>query len=859
MSSLPAPLHLGQVSTASGTTPIGGYGTATNKVPPEWDPAWSKAYPFRTWLQDVLMWAAACDLDGPQQGPAVIMRLGGAARAMCRTIDTATAINGATIDLGDGNGLTAISGLAVVLRGLGKEFAPLDYETSVSVMAEYLAFKKLASESIDGALSRFATVRQKARAEGHQLPPAFQSYLLLTGLHVQPLMWSTFLQPLMGRLPVTDDEMTQLTQYIRRQGHLLERGNPLTDNSNSNQPTYFAEEQNAGLGQADGSVWLQNPVPFEARPQQYMPSYPQQYMPSYPQPSVTSYQPSVTSYPPSVTSYQQSGTSYQTQWDWNVNACVGEPGTECPTCGMYIVDECDAISSSATSEEQSHPERDEVLERYAQYPDQNLAAAELRDAYYIHRKRWRRFTGKFPRTYRRPFRKGSGRKGFGKGYGKNRSGKGLGYGLPGVLYTSDPQGHYWGKKGGGKHFDRVNPTGKDGQPMKCFRCGSDRHLASKCHLPRTDGKGFGGGGSGSGKGYYSESVQPQVPNSSYLMQGAAVTTSNWSSWFMDDDEDSEWIKTENASSSSGPSCIRLFDLTATDEKDFTSSSSMKQCAVVPYKRGKGRDKNRGTLPTVSQVLGNRGNTVEAHRRLETNPLPQDEQREPLLPAPPAWNDGLLLAAIPPPGVATKAEKEALSLVRELQAATGTKPGLSTFYIEGTYSDEVSRNIEGLNLELCYLHQPRLHGQREGLLVDPGAHSNLCGDRWLARVGSLMPPPHKVTVRPLKQEQNVRGVGQGSQRCTNEAAVPIALPNGDRVEYTAPIVPHSDIPALLGLKSLKMRRCVMDCYQGILYEIAPGTDYRLYVPVGSKTHRLMEATTGHWLLPVTDWPTTASPE
>ena len=192
--------------------------------------------------------------------------------------------------------------------------------------------------------------------------------------------------------------------------------------------------------------------------------------------------------------------------------------------------------------------------------------------------------------------------------------------------------------------------------MKCFRCGSDRHLASKCHLPRTDGNGFGGGCHANGKGFYSDAVQPQVPNSSYLMQGAGVTTNSWSSWFMDDDEDGEWIKTDTASSSSGPTRIHLFDLAATDGKDFTNPSIVKQCAVVPYKKGKGRDKNRGTPPTVSQVLGNRGNTVETHRRMEVSSSSQETQEDSLLPVPPAWDEGLLLASIPPPGVVTKAEK-----------------------------------------------------------------------------------------------------------------------------------------------------------------------------------------------------------
>ena len=179
------------------------------------------------------MWSASTDLEQAQQGPAVILRLSGGAREMRRTLDCTIAAYGATVDLQDGNGPVQITGLATVLRGLSREYAPLDYEASITAMSDLLSFRKTAQESVDISLSRFSSIRQRANMEGQGLPPAYTAYILMKGLHIQPLMWVNFLAPIQGSMPITDVEVSQLIQHIRRQGHLLERGSVLTDSAGS--------------------------------------------------------------------------------------------------------------------------------------------------------------------------------------------------------------------------------------------------------------------------------------------------------------------------------------------------------------------------------------------------------------------------------------------------------------------------------------------------------------------------------------------------------------------------------------------------------------------------------------------------
>ena len=60
------------------------FGTATLKTPPQWSPEIASQYPYASFVNDVLLWSLATDMDRLRQGPAVAMQLGGTARLVVR-------------------------------------------------------------------------------------------------------------------------------------------------------------------------------------------------------------------------------------------------------------------------------------------------------------------------------------------------------------------------------------------------------------------------------------------------------------------------------------------------------------------------------------------------------------------------------------------------------------------------------------------------------------------------------------------------------------------------------------------------------------------------------------------------------
>ena len=58
---------------------------------------------------------------------------------------------------------------------------------------------------------------------------------------------------------------------------------------------------------------------------------------------------------------------------------------------------------------------------------------------------------------------------------------------------------------------------------------------------------------------------------------------------------------------------------------------------------------------------------------------------------------------------------------------------------------------------------------------------------------------------------------------------------------------SSVPALLGRKSLRTQRSILDCYNNLMYTIGPG-GYKLQLSPGSKEYKLEESHAGHLMLP-----------
>ena len=107
---------------------------------------------------------------------------------------------------------------------------------------------------------------------------------------------------------------------------------------------------------------------------------------------------------------------------------------------------------------------------------------------------------------------------------------------------------------------------------------------------------------------------------------------------------------------------------------------------------------------------------------------------------------------------------------------------------------------------------RLTGNREGLLVDLGAHDNLTGSEWVDRVGAWLHKHHpgeRVQTSKLGRSISIEGVGTNPDRCENAVRVPLHMADGEAATFDAPVIPNSSVPALLGMRSLAAKRAVVD--------------------------------------------------
>ena len=158
------------------------------------------------------------------------------------------------------------------------------------------------------------------------------------------------------------------------------------------------------------------------------------------------------------------------------------------------------------------------------------------------------------------------------------------------------------------------------------------------------------------------------------------------------------------------------------------------------------------------------------------------------------------------------------------------------------------------LTQAYHGMTQLPDGRLSIIVDPGAWTNLIGAK-LARqlVQRALKHGHKPQQVPMER-LNVQGVGNGSQACNFKLQCPIAVPHDDGNAHlhkiSAPIVEGtgSDLPGLLGLRSLETDRAILDTGNRMLHFPGPGTT-ELVLPPGSVSIPLEKAPSGHLVIPI----------
>ena len=472
------------------------------RLPPSWDPANESTYSFRAYLTDLSMWIMLTDLQPQQMAAAIVMRLQGGARDFARMITPQELMVG-----GMNNGVM-VDPVTYVIAGLHARFSPLEEESRLSAMTEMMAFTRKPGESINAVLSRYEVVRQRAALEGQfTMPIGGCALQLFRAIGVGPQHMMTLLQPIGGQLPTNDIEFATICQSLRRYGHIQE-----------NHPN--------NIGQALQGAFRQ------ARPGQYFAEEDQPAQSSSAHTYFGDTQPGRGSTAPLL--YNQD-INPAPMWD------AGDPRVDGPhmpwhgggqsadsSSAAYPVDVESDPSSSATSSDYE----DEDIDMDDLYDMSDADAAEAVYLQYRRAKRkWRRFTGRPVRRFRRGFKKFA-RKGKGRGKG-HRKGKGKGF----MAFSEEDVAAYIAK-GGGKGRSskfgkgkgrRKNPMGRDGNIMRCRICNSDEHFQREC--PNNSG---GGGKGGKGK---SSSFMPFVAEPTTGGPRADGVSSGSRPPWRDDDDD----------------------------------------------------------------------------------------------------------------------------------------------------------------------------------------------------------------------------------------------------------------------------------------------------------------------------------
>ena len=485
-------------------------GNAVPRMPPAWSPDMSHRYPFRHWAQDVLTWSIAAEGDPSRKAALLTMSLKGTAYEFCRTIPPMTLVHGGAI-----NG-HHVDPLTYIMHALAERFADLGEELRLTSITDLFNFGRQGNERIDELITRFDLIRQRSYDLGQlTMSVTGLAYILLKACEVSDTQLIQLLAPLQGRFPNDDQEFQILKTQLRRMGHILEHspGNIAAALRGRNaQPQYLATKDDAPNADVQSAYVAYGDTGYGR------------------------------------------GEGTDTGWGYggDNHAIPGSHNGHDAHQAFLAELESDGATDSDTASSTG------MTEVPTSTPEGWTDDASLQEhlfwAYSRAKATWRKFMGRPQRSVRR----------FTRRYISRQSGKGKGKrwtkGRPNVTSflasLSDDEaeqifagfkarrakGKGKGKRTSGKGKGRSqNPLGKDGQRMRCFRCGSETHLSRECSLPRTDGPQRAPASStqGPNPNFYATAGQPdeisdQGPLAGFIFmaapaeQSARDTDSSWS-------------------------------------------------------------------------------------------------------------------------------------------------------------------------------------------------------------------------------------------------------------------------------------------------------------------------------------------
>ncbi len=467
--------------------------TTSHRVPPRWNPEQESTYSFRNYMIDVMLWSMLTDLAPYQQAAAIILRLGGAARELARTLTPLEIAQGGVI-----NG-QALDPVSYILYGLHARFAQLGEETRLAAMTDMMSFQRRPGEHINAVLTRYEIVRQRARNEGQFVMSTEGCALqILRACGVSTHQMMTLLQPFGTNLPRNEAELASLTSEMRRMGHILENtpGNiasslhgPRTGRSHLLTQAFMGTESESVQAYHSSQGWNENSNGNQGDPNSQFwrdltPAHeiPQQtYVTGQWAAAQGSSQPAAAEWyqEPSPPWVDNSSHAWEQQGYWENPTYLANPINNWHS-GQLWEEEYDSGTDSDTSSDSG---RESIDMSDLQAMDHAEASAHVFWQYRQAKRKWRRLTNKPVRRFRRMVRRTRRTKGKGKGKGSFGKGKPV---FHAEAYDAVLT-YLKGRGKGGRSFSsgkgtgrRKNPMGRDGQVMRCRNCNSDEHFAAKC-------------------------------------------------------------------------------------------------------------------------------------------------------------------------------------------------------------------------------------------------------------------------------------------------------------------------------------------------------------------------------------------
>ena len=786
-------------------------GTATLKVPPAWSIERNQYYNLRAWISDLVLWSSATDLEPHRLGPIAALQVSGSAKELVREIPPEQLANGVW------DGQQQITGLMLLVRTLVQRYAPLEGEASTRAISDFLNFQRLQRESVDAFLVRFDVLRNRAHQRGGLgVNHSGLAWLLLRALNVSPDLVDRLLQPLGGQLPQNDAQLGQLMERVRRQGHLFEGGfrhNP---------------HEQAGTGDAGRYHFFPtftNPVnPTQA---------------AYPNMPDTAYASADAGGCWGAEGVQDDIARMMGGENGMGSYAMSHDADHCRMCGTFFEDEefSSATESDTGSVDEGAQAYATVLVDGQSRQDDDARGNVLLQEYLAARRRWRRWSGKPPRRYRRVGFRGrpQQRARLERGpYARTYAAF-----LPSNAFAGG--GKSAGKGFKGKNRSGQNPRGKDGKVMRCAKCGSESHLWRKC--PQVVGNASSS---------TTAAVMSSAPAALTLMTSPMIPPNV-----------AQGIEAWQSGGSLAPLTGVAFHYIAGSS---AASQTASELSGSPSRYGTAYDDDLARLESASQIGSERSrksrrsapsSTPTAYMRQfpdAEEPAPEDrlpsfsaDQFDPRVETLVA---GAPLPKHPPPGAPGPSEDNLQRQRAVLQLSSLLHTWWETEESPSSITSAFLKTDEGKPSATMYHLRTRLSGGRVGLLVDPGAHDNLVGSRSseciAAQVGG--------TAQPLKMDRHlsVEGVGKQSQTASQAQRVPLHLKDVDgkfvQGSFTAPVIEDSDLPPLLGLRSLQRMSSILDIGARKLYLPGPG-GCQVKCSPGTRVFDLEMSPSGHLILPV----------